>query len=192
MDATAAHGYDESILRALRRIIRAVDIYSRQLASRHSLTGPQLVCLRQLAQEGALTSGGLARAVALSPATVTGILDRLEARALISRQRSAEDKRQVMVQLTEPGRELLAHAPLPLQEKFTRRLAQLPVEQQAEINRVLREVVEMMEAEDIDAAPLLSTGPTTAEPSSVAGFLDDGGHADDDADAVTEMERLPA
>ncbi|HET9679389.1 MAG TPA: hypothetical protein VFP95_02375, partial [Gammaproteobacteria bacterium] len=35
--------YDERILRALRRIIRAVDLYSRQLSHRHTLTGPQLV-----------------------------------------------------------------------------------------------------------------------------------------------------
>jgi len=156
----AASHYDESILRALRRIIRAVDLYSRQLSVRHSLTGPQLVCMRQLDQSGPMTPGQLAREISLSPATISGILDRLERRGYLTRQRRPEDKRQVLVELTHDGKEVVKTTPLPLHERFTERLSRLPEERQAEIDRVLREVVTMMEAEDIDAAPLLANWPS--------------------------------
>jgi DNA-binding MarR family transcriptional regulator len=166
--------YDESILRALRRIIRAVDLYSRQLSIRHSLTGPQLVCLRQLLQSGAMTPGQLAREVSLSPATISGILDRLEKRGYLTRTRRPEDKRQVLVELTASGESLVERTPLPLHERFTRRLAELPESRQSEIDRVLQQVVEMMEAEEIDAAPLLANWPSAGENGRVRPLASNG------------------
>lgn len=153
-DTDNPDSYNESILRALRRIIRAVDLYSRRLASQHTLTGPQLVCLRRLHKEGPITPGHLAREVSLSPATVTGICDRLEARGLLTRTRRTEDKRQVLVTLTEAGRALTENVPLPLHEQFTKRLAALSLQEQGKIARVLDEVVQMMEAGDLEGTPL--------------------------------------
>lgn len=150
--------YADSVLRALRRIVRAVDWYSRRLVSRYGLSGPQLLCLRQLVERGAQTPGQLARGVSLTPPTLTGILDRLEARELVARERRSQDKRQVLVQITDAGEELLARCPPSLQERFTARLAALPEAEQARISEALEKVVTLMEAEDIDASPLLTGG----------------------------------
>lgn len=149
---------DRDVLRSLRRIIQAVDLYSRRLASQHGLTGPQIVCLREVQRNGPMNPGYLARRVSLSPPTVSGILDRLEARGLLTRERRSEDKRQVLVQLTRQGRALLSQTPPSLQELFTRRLNDLPESRRSAIAEALRHVVELMEAEDIDAAPLLARG----------------------------------
>lgn len=149
---------DEEVLRSLRRIFHAVDRHSRRLARIHGLTEPQAICLNAVHRAGALNPGQLARTVSLSPPTVTGILDRLERRGLIKRERTARDKRQVVVGLTDDGRELLGNSPPPLQERFTRRLTDLPVARQRQIARSLSEVVRLMEAEDIEAAPLLARG----------------------------------
>lgn len=153
---------DDAILHALRRIIRAVDIYSRRLAHRHTLTGPQLVCLRRLYKDGPLTPGALAREVSLSPATVTGICDRLEARGLLTRTRRSEDKRQVTVALTEAGATLAATLPSPLHEQLLKRLAQLPAAEQMQIANGLQRVASMMEADDTDNAPLYGVPAGTA------------------------------
>nr|WP_301288476.1 MarR family transcriptional regulator [Natronospira proteinivora] len=161
----------------MRRIIRAVDLYSRQLSVRHSLTGPQLVCMRQLVSGGAMTPGQLAREISLSPATISGILDRLERRGYLTRERRPEDKRQVLVQLTEDGRTVAENTPLPLHERFTERLSQLPETRQAEIDRVLQEVVTMMEAEEIDAAPLLANWPTGSETAQVRPLRGEPSHS---------------
>lgn len=154
----AAPDYEDEILRSLRRIIRAVDLYSRKLMSQHGLSGPQLLCLNQLHLRGERLSGALAKDMSLSPATVTGILDRLETRGLVLRERQRDDKRTVVVRLTDTGRELVEQAPPPLQDTFLLNLRALPEKQQAQICRTLKKLVAMMAAEAIDAAPLLTAG----------------------------------
>lgn len=151
-----ADNVGEEVLRSLRRILRAVDQHGRRLARLQGLTSPQLICLREIRRNGPVNPGILARSVSLSPATVTGILDRLEDRGLVSRRRRNRDKRQVLVQLTESGEGLLAGTPQPLQERFLERFDSLPRDRRHDVAEVLEEVVAMLEAEDIDAAPLLS------------------------------------
>lgn len=148
---------EEDILTSLRRITRAIDIHSRYLANTFGLTGPQLVCLRVLGRLNHTTPNELAKHVSLSQATVTGIVDRLATRQLITRERSPSDRRHVPVAITEAGQALLADAPSALQEKFAQRLAQLPPKQQQSIRNTLQKIVHMMDGDDIDAAPVLST-----------------------------------
>ena len=154
--------YQDEILRSLRRIIRAVDLYSRRLVTQHGLSGPQLLCLRRLAASGPLPAGQLASEMSLSPATVCGILDRLEARGLAVRERQTDDKRRVLVRLTPKGRRAARKAPPPLEHGFLEQLEALPTTKQAEINRVLKRLVTMMSAQELDAAPVLSAGATIA------------------------------
>lgn len=163
--------YDETILRSLRRISRAIDLYSRQLASRYKLTGPQLMCLHELERTDPLRSGELARRVNLSQATVTGILDRLEARELIQRRRDDKDKRRVLVSITPTGSKLVSSAPAPLHKQFADRLGRLPAEEQARIDSVLAQIVEMMSADELDAAPVMMAGPATVVAGEVVEFL---------------------
>jgi DNA-binding MarR family transcriptional regulator len=164
--------YEDSILRSIRRISRAIDIHSRRLAKQYALTGPQLVCLREIIRQEVATPSGIARAVSLSQGTVTGILDRLERRGLIERVRSQRDKRRIHVSVTDAGRELVAQAPSPMHEEFSARLGGLHDGEQAMIDWVLQRVVGLMEAERVDAAPMLMTGRADQAPEDVADFLE--------------------
>ena len=134
----------------LRRIMRAMDVHSRALAGSHGLTGPQMLCLREIATRGSLTTGSLALAVALSPATLTGILDRLEMRGLVSRERRPEDKRRVLVSLTAVGRQMAQELPSPLQDRFSARLTELTADQQDCIRTALASVARMMDADELE------------------------------------------
>src|SRR5215469_481359 len=147
-----AMDYDpmRDIFMDLRRIMRAMDVYSRQLSGSHGLTGPQMLCLREIADQGPLTTGSLALAVALSPATLTGILDRLEARGLVSRERRPEDKRRVLVSLTSMGRQMSQELPSPLQERFSERMTELSIDDQTSIRMALGSVARMMDDGDTD------------------------------------------
>jgi DNA-binding MarR family transcriptional regulator len=149
---------EDDILRSLRRITRAIDLHSKQLMAHCGLTGPQLVCLRTIGRESALTLSGLARAVSLSQATVTGIVDRLVDRGLVRRRRVPTDRRSVSISVTDAGRELIASAPSPLQERFSSRLAALSEADRMSLSAALERVVQMMDGADIDAAPLLDVG----------------------------------
>ena len=76
---------------------------------------------------------------------------------------------------TELGRQLVAAAPSPLHETFAAKLQSLSLEERQQIETTLQRIVEMMEAEDLEAAPMLATGPLTAGPAEVANFLEEPG-----------------
>lgn len=147
----------EDVLTALRRVIRATDLHSKHLEKTAGLTAPQLLLLRLL-RDGELTSGSLARQMSLSQATVTTIIDRLERRELVRRRRSESDRRRVYAALTATGRQALEGAPRPLQEHFVRRFLELHEWEQSMILSALQRVALMMDAEALDAAPLLDIG----------------------------------
>lgn len=149
---------DIRILSALRRIIQAVDIHSRKLAATCNITTPQLVALLWIVETGSSTASDIAKQIHLSNSTVVGILDRLEAKALVKRERSTHDRRLVHVCATDAGRALAERAPSPLQDVFAGALHRLPDEEQNTIATSLEHIVDLMEARDIDAAPLLDVG----------------------------------
>ena len=150
--------YDLRILQALRRIIRAVDIHSHKLASLHNVTGPQLGCLTVIQEDGPLTSSSLAKKVYLSPSTVVGIVDRLEEKKLVMRNRDSKDRRLVHISITPQGEQLIAAAPSLLQDTLADALVQLPELEQISITMSLEKLVDLMEARHIGAAPVLETG----------------------------------
>jgi DNA-binding MarR family transcriptional regulator len=154
--------YDLQVLRCLRRIMRAVDIYSRKLKTTHQLTTPQLICLLCVVEEGPLNSAAISKSIYLSPSTLVGILDRLESRGLVSRERDSEDRRIVNVTASNEGIKIAKVAPSPLQDNLANALQQLAEMEQATIARSLQRIVDLMEAEQLDAAPILDTGQLDA------------------------------
>ena len=154
--------YDE-VLVALRRVIRATDLHSKRLSKNAGLTAPQLLIMRTIRDLGQVTIGTIADKVSLSQATVTTILDRLELRKLVYRVRSTQDKRKVHAHLTEAGGEILARAPNPLQEDFIKKYQALAEWEQTMILASLQRVANMMDADHIDASPVLDVGPVTRE-----------------------------
>lgn len=161
--------YDLLILQSIRRIIRAVDIYSRKLRSQYELTSPQLVCLRAVVEHGPLTVTEIAHQVFLSPSTVVGILDRLEARGLVKRERDTIDRRVVHILPTPSGRQVVTRAPSALQDGLHDALKGLPKLEQATIALALKRVVDLMEAGRIDAAPILDTAPISDDHEDARG-----------------------
>jgi DNA-binding MarR family transcriptional regulator len=143
------------VLVTLRRIIRATDLQSKRMVKASGLTIPQVMVLRAIADLGDVTVRKVSDHVSLSQATVTTILNRLESRALVVRVRSDADKRVVNARLTSAGEVMLAGAPTLLHEKFIERFESLSKREQGDILEALQRVAEMMDAEEIDAAPLL-------------------------------------
>jgi len=148
----------EEVLIALRRVIRATDLHSKHLAKTTGLTAPQILLLQIIRDNGELTIGEIANKMSLSQATVTAILDRLEKRSLAYRERSKEDKRKVHAYLTEAAHTILKDAPIPLQDHFTRQFGDLQEWEKTMIISSLQRVAQMMDAQHIDASPVLDVG----------------------------------
>jgi len=137
--------YDLRILRALRRITRAIALHSKQLAACSHITAPQLVCLHTIISNGPLTATAISREIHVSASTVVGILDRLEEKGLIRRERGREDRRIVFVSATPAGVALAEQAPSPLQQTLSAALNALPELEQATITLSLERIVDLVE-----------------------------------------------
>lgn len=157
-DSLPEDRFDLRVLSSLRRIIRAVDQYSHRIERKYRITVPQILCLSAIGQHDAITAKELAEAIHLSPSTVVGIVDRLEARSLVQRLRDADDRRRIHISLTTEGSELLGKVPSPLQDKLADGLSRLPKSEQATIAQSLARISDLMEAGHLSAAPILKTG----------------------------------
>jgi DNA-binding MarR family transcriptional regulator len=160
------------VIAALRRIIRAIDLHSKVLVQRIGLTGPQLFVLKELVGGPARPVSNIANAVNLSQPTVTGILDRLERKDMIIRERSNLDRRKVMVSATPKAEKAMVGSPPLLQEHFTAAFRQLADWEQTQILSSLQRIVSLMEAGDVEAGPILTTGPIDATPEETEVFLE--------------------
>ena len=141
------------------------------------LTAPQMLILQTLRDQGDAIISDVANQISLSQATVTSILDRLEKRGLVMRERSRQDKRKVFACLTEAGNDLIRNAPMPLQDYFIRQFSDLQDWEQTQIISALQRVAHMMDAQHIDAAPLLDVGAIDRQSGDEGrgfGFDDDG------------------
>jgi DNA-binding MarR family transcriptional regulator len=162
-------GLETEIVTAIRRIMRAVELRSREIIGQCGVTGPQLVVLQAVAklENGSVTT--IARNVHLGHATVTRILTRLENRKLVERTRGSGDRRTVHAVLTERGKETVANAPSLLQDEFREELAKLEDWEQTTLLSSLQRVATMMDAESLPAEPLLTTSPVAAKSEGAAG-----------------------
>ncbi|AZC27812.1 MarR family winged helix-turn-helix transcriptional regulator [Pseudomonas sessilinigenes] len=82
----------------------------KPLLQQLGLTYPQYLAMLVLWERDGLTVGEISQRLLTDPGSLTPLLKRLETEGLLSRTRSREDERVVIVELTEQGRELQAKA----------------------------------------------------------------------------------
>jgi len=148
----------EELLVALRQITRAIDLHSKQLLRKTGLTTSQLLILQSINKLGHSTPTAIARDIHVSQATVTNILARLSQHGLVSRAKSDDDRRSVQVSLTESGADKVAEAPELLQAGFLREFRKLEAWEANMLISALQRMALMMNAEELDAAPILIAG----------------------------------
>ncbi len=136
-------------MQSLRRIFKALQNYSHEVSHRYGVTGPQLWVLKTVLKNGGLPVGELSQRMYLHPSTITGVVDRLEKKGYVSRDRDHEDRRVVIVQLTPKGRRLVKRAPNPVQGKMIHGLRQMRKEKLESIYEAVQTLVEIMEAQNL-------------------------------------------
>ena len=156
MGSADTAGVVADIIDNLRRVFQVVNELSKKAERETGLTGPQLWAIKVIAEAAPLRVSDLARRMYLHPATVVGILDRLEARDLVTRTRSREDRRVVEVGLTEQGKGLVAEAPDVAQGMLVKGLEMLPEETLRRISDGFEEFVAILGARGIPPKLLLS------------------------------------
>lgn len=139
------------IVQSLRRIFKAIHQYSEEVLKAFGVTGPQLWLLKTLREEGGTSVGELSEMMYLHISTVSGIIDRLEAKGYVVRKREAPDRRVVTVHLTAAGKRIVDRAPEPSQGKLLYSLQTLSEKEVLEMHDALQKIVRLMELEQIEA-----------------------------------------
>ena len=147
-----------TVLIALRRILRVTELNARKLADHAELTASQLLVMQHVARSGKALPSAIARAVDLKQATVTVLVNKLEDDGFVTRRRDTEDRRRVWVELTDSGRAALERSPDLLQSRFERGFQKLEQWEQAMIITTLERIASLLDAEKIEAAPVLDIG----------------------------------
>jgi DNA-binding MarR family transcriptional regulator len=127
------------------------------------VSGAQLFVLQQLALAPAQSLNDLARRTRTHQSSVSVVVTRLVGRGLVSRQRSAEDGRRLVLALTPAGRQLLARAPATVQ---TRLIHELEARSPAALRRLTKTLDQLASAIGAPAGPPpLFFEPDAGEPA---------------------------
>lgn len=148
-----------NILTLIRKIIRSVDIDSKRIEKEFGVSIPQLLTLQFLdsQEDFRATSTQIKNHLELNASTVTGIINRLLSKGLIVKTPNPNDGRGYFIVLTAKGGYLLKKSPVTLQETVSKKIESLSAE---EINTLYKGVgllINLLEAENVDAAPLISS-----------------------------------
>lgn len=135
----------EEINGNVRHLIQLLQTRSKKIRKDTGITGPQLLAMKTLFESPDLSISELARRIYLHPATVVGIVDRLEARSFVKRRRSKEDLRQVNVRLTAKGKGVLRKAPGAAQASALSGLETLPDKKLKRLSVSLSQLVRILE-----------------------------------------------
>jgi DNA-binding MarR family transcriptional regulator len=145
-----------AIIDNLRRVFQVVNEQSKKAEKETGLTGPQLWAIKTISQESPIMVTEIARRMYLHPATVVGILDRLEKQGLVVRVRSTEDRRVVRVELTKKGHALVKKAPAVAQGLLVEGLETLSLSRLKNISDGLDQMVGILGAQNIPPQLILS------------------------------------
>ena len=142
----------EGVIDRMSAIGRHVSRIFEQTVAHHGLNHGEYKVLQQLAiAERPLSAGELSRALLLSTGAMTNRLDRLETAGHLRRVADPKDRRGVLVELTDGGRELIDHAVAEQAAKEIDVLSALPAGELDRLNRLLRKVLVSLEHRPAEA-----------------------------------------
>jgi DNA-binding MarR family transcriptional regulator len=119
--------------------------FDEAVGKRLDLNAAERRCLSFLFH-GPQPAGAIAGATALTPAAVTSLIDRLEARGYVARSRSTEDRRKVFVEMTATARAATGRYYGPLAEKGGRLMATFSRDELLVVERFLAGAIDIQES----------------------------------------------
>ena len=145
------------IIDDIRRVFQVLTDQSRKIEHETTLTGPQLWVMKILNETSPLKVSDLARRMYLHPATMVGLLDRLEAKGLVKRTRSEKDRRVVYIDLTQQGCELEINSPEVVQNLLVKGLEAFTGQKLKNIADGLEDIVGILGVQDLPPQLIMSS-----------------------------------
>lgn len=169
---------EAEIFTGLRKIINTVELYSAKLKDKTGLTASQLSCLLVLHNTGPLPLSKISKQVALSPSMITSIMDQLEKKELVVRTRQSADRRVILIELTDKGKETVKDAPPSFQEQLISSLSHLDEDEKKTIFSSLERILSIIVSEVLADSTLLGVENKLVEvaPSALTSTEDGTGN----------------
>ncbi|WP_455209606.1 MarR family winged helix-turn-helix transcriptional regulator [Kaarinaea lacus] len=142
----------QEIMQKLRVVIRFTQAHSRWVEKQCGVSSAQLWAMWELFSSPGLKVSELSKALSIHQSTTSNMLDKLEEKNLIRRERSGPDQRVVRLFLTRPGVTLIENAPKPVQGAVTEALEQLSESELRKLQQGLQALVTSMATDAEPAA----------------------------------------
>ena len=139
----------KEIIFLIRKLMHGAELYTKELNKKYSITAAQLNCLLALYENGPLPPSQIAKHMMVNSSTVTGVIDRLEQKRLVTRQRNSPDRRIINIQLTPDGKKMAKIAPPPIQQRVVDGLQQLNPKELNQIILSLAKLTKMLDLQDL-------------------------------------------
>lgn len=140
----------KEIIFLIRKLMHGAELYTKELNKKYAITSAQLNCLLALYENGPLPPSHIARHMMVNSSTVTGVIDRLEQKKLVRRQRNSPDRRIINIQLTPAGEKMAEVAPPPIQQRVVDGLRQMSAKELDQIILSLVKLTKMLELQDLE------------------------------------------
>ena len=140
------------ILSKIRVIVHTINLESKKIEKELGISIPQLLCIHHLnnAPEYKLSQKELCQKLSLNSSTISGIIDRLERKALVARLPKRGDKRISFISLTAKGHSLSKTAPDLLEQKLSKKLSKASHAEKERINDALNLLTSFLDIKDVD------------------------------------------
>lgn len=140
------------ITKAFRIIFRTIQEHSRQVEAQCGVSAAQLWAMWELFSAPGLSVSELAGTLGIHASTTSNMLDKLEKKGLVRRERTGVDQRVVRLNLTDEGALLLAHSPRPAQGALSEALLHQTDAVLESLCATLSKVIESLPGKDAKAA----------------------------------------
>lgn len=141
-----------AVLQHIRELLRVSQQHFQRIEARCGVSGAQLWALAEMQARPGSKISELAVALSVHLSTASNLLDRLEAKALVRRERGKKDQRVVRVYLTPAGQGVLRKAPKPAQGIIPDALHRMPLDALARLDRDLEKLLKLARIRDQRAA----------------------------------------
>src|SRR5262245_66087965 len=118
----------------------ATETVDEAVGDLYDLTGADRRCL-SFVSLGPQSASAIAKETALTPAAVTALIDRLEARRLVQRRADPHDRRKVLVEATDKTRELIRSTYLPIAHAGTKMLGRYSIAELTAVRRFVEDAL---------------------------------------------------
>lgn len=140
----------KEIIQSIRRLMQGAELYNKEINKKYNISAAQVNCLLALNEYGPLPPSQIAKIIMVNSSTVTVIIDRLEQKGFVARQRISQDRRIITIQLTESGKTLAENAPSPIQQKIIDGLQTLTPNEVEHIVKALNKLTNMLDIQDLE------------------------------------------